>query len=265
MQNSRIVTKVIALLLGTLAFLLSATSAHASHSWGGYHWARTQNPFTLKVGDNLSSSWDSYLLTAKNNWSLSPTLDLRIVAGKTSARACRPTLGRVEVCNYKYGANGWLGIAQIWVSGEHITQGVTKLNDTYFNTPTYNKAAWKNLVMCQEAGHTLGLAHQDEDFYSTPLGSCMDYSADPAPNQRPNQHDYNMLTLLYGHNDSTSTVGQSTTQNQNLNAELHNRSEWGRQIKNNGKVAMFERNFGNNQKVFTFVIWVDGEQTQEEY
>src|SRR5688572_31754287 len=51
---------------------------------------------------------------------------------------CRPTAGRIEVCNAAYGNNGWLGIAQIWISGAHITQGTTKLNDTYFNTDTYN-------------------------------------------------------------------------------------------------------------------------------
>jgi hypothetical protein len=27
---------------------------------GNYHWARTSNPFTLKLGDNVSSAWDSY-------------------------------------------------------------------------------------------------------------------------------------------------------------------------------------------------------------
>ena len=26
-------------------------SASANHSWNGYHWARTANPFTLKTGD----------------------------------------------------------------------------------------------------------------------------------------------------------------------------------------------------------------------
>ncbi len=27
----------------------------ATHSWGGYHWARTTSQFTLKLGDNLTS------------------------------------------------------------------------------------------------------------------------------------------------------------------------------------------------------------------
>src|SRR4030095_6084444 len=111
----------------------------------------------------------------------------------------------VEVCNGSYGNNGWLGIAQIWVSGKHITQGSVRLNDTYFDTPKYNTDAWRQLVVCQEVGHTFGLDHQDEDFDNRPLGTCMDYSNDPTPNQHPDQHDYDELAIIYSHLDSTST------------------------------------------------------------
>ena len=118
----------------------------ASHSWGNYHWARTSNPFTLKLGDNVSSAWDSYLSTTSSDWTQSSVLNTTIVAGGTRPRNCRPTNGRVEVCNSTYGSNGWLGIAQIWASGSHITRGTVRVNDTYFNTPTYNTSAWRNLV-----------------------------------------------------------------------------------------------------------------------
>jgi len=84
------------------------------------------------------------------------------------------------VCNARYGNNGWLGLAQIWINGSHITQAITKLNDTYFNTATYNKPEWRNLVMCQEVGYTFGLDHQDENFDNPNLGSCMDYTSDPS-------------------------------------------------------------------------------------
>ena len=43
---------------------------------------------------------------------------------------CKAVSGRVEVCNSHYGNTGWLGVAQIWVSGLHIQQGTVKLNDT---------------------------------------------------------------------------------------------------------------------------------------
>jgi len=86
----------------------------------------------------------------------------------------------VEVCNAAYGTNGWLGVAQIWVSRRHIVQGTTKVNDTYFSTGKYNTPAWRQMVMCQEVGHTFGLVHQDENFNNTNLGTCMDYTNDRA-------------------------------------------------------------------------------------
>jgi hypothetical protein len=46
-------------------------ASFGSHSWGGYHWARTANPFTLKLGDNVSSGWDTYLAMASIDWSQS--------------------------------------------------------------------------------------------------------------------------------------------------------------------------------------------------
>jgi hypothetical protein len=51
-------------LAALLALAAFSSEADANHSWGGYHWARTSNPFTLKLGDNVSSEWDSYLIAA---------------------------------------------------------------------------------------------------------------------------------------------------------------------------------------------------------
>jgi hypothetical protein len=114
--------------------LPGATSA--THSWGGYHWARTSNPFTLKLGDNVNSAWDPYLRTTSSDWSQSTVLNTTVVAGGTQPRKCRPTTGRVEVCNASYGNNGWLGVASISItSGLHITRGTVKVNDTYFKPP----------------------------------------------------------------------------------------------------------------------------------
>lgn len=187
--------------------LVTATTADASHAWGNYHWGRTANPFTLQIGDNVSSAWDATLRTTSADWSQSTVLDTTIVAGKTgNPRRCTPTVGRVEVCDEKYGFNGWLGVASIWASGNHITQGTVKLNNSYFNTATYNTPAWRNLVSCQEVGHTLGLNHQDENSTNAPLGTCMDYTNDPTPNQHPNQHDYDQLVTIYTHTDAGTTL-----------------------------------------------------------
>jgi hypothetical protein len=186
-----------------------AGTALATHAWGNYHWARTANPFTLKVGDNVTTTWDGILNTTVSDWSQSTVLDLTKVTGAARGK-CRPTSGRVEVCNGAYGNNGWLGIAQIWATGSHITQGTTRVNDTYFSTSTYNSTAWRNLVMCQEVGHTLGLDHQDENFDNANLGTCMDYTSNPGTNQHPNKHDYDELVIIYSHLDSTTTISAGT-------------------------------------------------------
>ena len=245
-----------------------AARSFASHSWGGYHWARTSNPFTLKLGDNVSSTWDSYLATTSSDWSVSSVLDTAIVAGGTNPKPCRPTSGRVEVCNNTYGNTGWLGVAQIWVSGLHIVQGTVKVNDTYFNTAPYHTPAWRNLVMCQEVGHTLGLDHQDTNFSNANLGTCMDYTNDPdgtiygqLDNEHPNAHDYEELGIIYAHLDSTTTVSSSKAASQLPPAmrdiDFAGPGQWGRLVATtrNGRTAIYELDFGGGNKVFTFVIW----------
>jgi hypothetical protein len=241
--------KVLALVAVASTAVALVGTALASHSWGNYHWARTSNPFTLKLGDNVSSAWDSYLSTASSDWSQSTVLDTPVVPGQAKGN-CRPPNGRVEVCNKAYGNNGWLGLAQIWVSGSHITQAVAKMNDTYFNTATYNTPAWRRLVMCQEIAHDFGLDHQDENFSNPNLGSCMDYTSDPdgpPSNEHPNQHDYDQLASIYTHLDSTSTVGSPAS------AQPGNAPPFSQASRANGSVYLDE--LGNGQRRITFVLW----------
>lgn len=254
MKLSRIIAVVAA-----ISLFASGVFVSASHSWGTYHWARTANPFTLKLGDNVSSNWDGHLSVASTDWSASSVLDTQVTAGGTNPKNCRAKTGRVEVCNSKYGNNGWLGIASIWVSGSHITQGTVKLNDTYFNTAKYNTPAWRQFVMCQEVGHTFGLDHQDENFSNANLGTCMDYTNDPSTNQHPNQHDYEQLEAIYAHLDSTTTLASSSTSNGNGNGNDvgDDPSSWGKVVKRSGdgKSSLHEKDLGGGKKVFTFVIW----------
>jgi len=262
-----VISSALAALVALVAF---SSDAQANHSWGNYHWARTSNNlFNLPLGDNVTLAWDSYLGTTSADWSASSVLDTTIVAGKTSRSNCRPTSGRVEVCNYRYGSNGWLGVAQIWVSGSHIVQGTTKVNDTYFKREKYNTEAWRNMVMCQEVGHTLGLDHQDEVHSNPNLGTCMDYTNDPTgragtngtlSNEHPNAHDYEQLEAIYTHTDLKTTVGSTsaaTTMPPAANqGNLNSRAEWGRKIheSSNGQLELYERDFGGGKKMYTFVI-----------
>ena len=250
------------------AMLLLGGIAEASHSWGGYHWARTSNPFPLQLGDNVTSAWDGYLTTASTDWNASDVLDIIAVAGSTG-RNCKAVAGTVQVCNSKYGYNGWLGLAQIWLSGSHITKGVAKMNDSYFNLAAYNNPDEKQHVMCQEIGHTLGLGHTTEDGSSQ--GTCMDYSSSPS-STHPNQHDYDELGIIYAHLDSFDSYltsssdggggggnGHGKPADVGQGIDFSDRSEWGKEVSRsaNGRESVFERDLGNGNKVVTHVLWVE--------
>jgi hypothetical protein len=200
-----VVTAALAVVVASVA----AAPAAASHSWGSYHWARTANPFTVPLGDNVTntaaSNWEGALTDASADWTQSLVLDSPVVAEGTTGRKCRATNGRIEVCNARYGFNGWLGVAQIWLSGSHIVKGTAKMNDSYFDSSRYDATA-KQHVMCQEIGHGYGLDHQDES--GADLNTCMDYS-DKLDNASPNAHDYEQLETIYSHLDSTNTVSSS--------------------------------------------------------
>ena len=249
--------------LGTaIAMTLLAGSANADHSWSTYHWPRASNPFTLGLGDNLSSVWDSYLQTTSSDWSVSNVLDTTVVTGNSSQRRCRAANGRVEVCNGAYGNNGWLGIASISVSGSHITSGSVRVNDTYFNTAQYNTTAWRNLVMCQEVGHIFGLDHQDENFSNPNLGTCMDYTNSPSSNQHPNGHDYEQLQIIYAHTDGGAALSAAADASDAPPAmkqlALDGPGQWGRVVAryDDGRPRLYELDFGRGYKIITHVFWL---------
>jgi hypothetical protein len=263
MQNKRVfrILSVVVLIAVLAAFPFSAG---ASHSWNGYHWARTSNPFTLKLGDNVSGAWDSMLRTASSDWSKSTVMDTTIVTGGARPKNCRPTSGRVEVCNASYGNTGWLGVAQIWVSGSHITQGTVKNNDYYFGSSSYayNNSAEMQHVICQEIGHTFGLAHQDESGIS--LNTCMDYyhntSASDTKSTHPNQHDYDELVTIYSHLDSTTTIGATASMpGEMAKGDFSEPNSWGKLISStkDGSAATYVRDFGHGNAVVTYVIWAN--------
>ncbi len=252
-KNRAIMAVVVAGAL--LAAAVLPSGAGANHSWGNYHWARTSNPFTLKLGNNTSGTWTGHLTTVSSDWSQSAVLDTIVVPGATRPKNCRPTSGQVEVCNASYGNAGWLGLAQIWISGSHITQGIVKNNDYYFGSSTYayNNEAEKLHVICQEVGHTLGLDHQSTD--GTSLNTCMDYyhntSAADTLSTHPNQHDYDELATIYSHLDSKTTVASTAA------ASADTPNEWGKLVSGSrdGRSATYERDFGGGKKIVTFVIW----------
>lgn len=262
MNNRKRPLPLFVFVLTMIAVVAFPISAGATHSWGGYHWARTANPFTLKLGDNVSGAWDAMLVTASSDWTQSAVMNTTIVPGGTRPKTCRATAGRVEVCNASYGNTGWLGVAQISITGgTHITQGTVKNNDYYFGNSTYqyNNAAEMQHVICQEIGHTFGLDHQSTD--GTSLNTCMDYyhntSASDTKSTHPNQHDYDELATIYAHLDSTTTIGSLPAAI--ANGDFSAPNSWGKLVSSeaNGREETYVRDFGQGNLVVTFVIWAD--------
>ncbi len=243
-----------------LPFAALAAPVLANHAWSNYHWVRTNAQLTVPVGDNVDSRWDAALVTAVNDWNVSTVIQSPLVAGSTNAKNCRAVAGTIQVCNSRYGNTGWLGIASISISGGHISQGTTKLNDTFFDTAQYNTPAWRALVTCQEVGHDYGLGHQDEAFNNANLNTCMDYTNLPDSNQHPNAHDYEQLLTIYNHLESAMTItGRGTA---GVGADSGDTpAEWGRAIHftADGRPDMFERIDGPGQKTLTHVFWAIGQ------
>jgi hypothetical protein len=235
---------VVAVVAGFVA--ATASSALANHSWGNYHWARSANPFTVPLGDSVTntaySNWDGALAAASVDWTRSSVLDSPVVAEGGNARRCSATNGRIRVCNSTYGFNGWLGLAQIWISGSHIVRGSAKMNDSYFNSPSYSYTAERHVV-CQEIGHGYGLGHQDES--GADLNTCMDYS-NALDNPSPNSHDYQQLETIYNsHFDSGAapTFAPSTTTPVRVSR------------RDTIRTSHVIRYYGNGYELHTFITW----------
>jgi hypothetical protein len=262
----------------TASLAFASSIAIANHSWGNYHWERSQNPLQKELQFNLSGSWPDHFHVAVSDWHQSTVLSLSSKPGNVkSLRRCSPKRGEIQVCNEAYGFNGWLGIAGISVSGEHIESGYVKVNDSYFNSSAYNTPAWRQSVMCQEIGHIWGLGHNDENFNNPPTGTCMDYSVDPTANQHPDTHDYAMLESIYAHLDggggtdggeddsgcnprSPKCNAGARPSNDVANRILGDISmkgpkQWGRLISGHGPIETFELDLGNGRKILTTVTW----------
>lgn len=204
----------------------AAGPASANHSWGNYHWpiAGTNHPFQVYTA-LTESYWRSMLVNGQNvdiigdaigDWEgndpdLGTYTDYLnpVDSGPsgTSAKKCDPLSQKVLVCSAYYGFRGWLGVATIWINGDHIYQATTKLNDSYHSSGTYSSYSWRALVGCQEIGHDFGLGHQNEDFDTDVTKSCMEYTKKPEGNETPDGHDYEQLKIIYDAHMAEESTG----------------------------------------------------------
>jgi hypothetical protein len=262
--------------VGVLATSVLGASLSADHSWNDYHWARTTSSFALTVVNSTTTEWDQYVAGAASDWSTSTKLDMtQNLNGSTAdldRRHCSAITGQVHICNFAYGYNQWLGIAGISIDTDgHIFTGYVKLNDSYFSSSFYDTYDWRRSVVCQELGHTIGLDHQDEDFYNDPLYTCMDYQDPPFPN--PNQHDYDELEAIYAHTDSFNSYvtsggggggggsckappGKGCNKAGVPQGEVP--GEWGISLGRRGQLERFLRIDADGTRHLTFVTWAQG-------
>ena len=262
---------VLTALAAGLAIVGFSTVALATHSWGGYHWARTTPQFTLKLGNNMTTAdWRAHLTQTSSDWNSGNSAVLTAIVAGTAGRRCSMVAGTTQVCNGTYGSTGWLGLASINISGgTHITQGSAKMNDTYFNTATYNNPNERLHVVCQEVAHTFGLEHQSTNGSSQ--NSCMDYFSNTGANAtstlstKPNAHDFDQLNLTYAHLDSISTVqllaAEVAAMSRGPGAANRDISDdpqsWGQLVRQsaNGRSSNYERENGDGSKNVTHVYW----------
>lgn|SRR5574338_224853 len=256
-----------ALLTATFVAVVFASVLSASHSWGGYHWARTTPQFTLKLGDNLTTGdWRGHLAQTSSDWNSGNTPILTAIVAGQARKRCSMVAGTTQVCNSTYGNNGWLGLASINITGGvHITQGTAKMNDTYFNTAKYNNTNEREHVMCQEVAHTFGLDHQSTDGSS--LNTCMDYFSNTGANATstlsttPNAHDFEELGIIYAHLDSTTTVAALTSQaaTSGVDVDENDPNSWGQLMSQspNGRSSTYERFNRDGSITATHVTWTE--------
>jgi hypothetical protein len=205
-------------LLALALVALAQTPMFATHNWGGgtrgYHWQRTSTAIrNIPIRRFHSAIWLTRFANAYARWRSASMTKVRPILGATGGgrNPCPFAAGQITSCDGSYGNTGWLGLASIFVGANgHITQGTSKVNNTYFNMAAYNTVAWRQFVICQEIGHNFGLGHVNITFNTPNTGSCMDYTNDPdggpggvsatdPSNMNPNAHDYALINSKHNH------------------------------------------------------------------
>ena len=264
-------------LLAVFAMLPKAVTA--SHVWSTYHWRRPSAAIlNIPVRRVNSAVWVARYNTAMTDWRKPAMTKIKPFTGFTGGQApsCPVVNGQITSCDGSYGGTGWLGLAQIWISGSHILRGRSIMNNSYFALAAYNTIPWRQLVMCQEIGHNFGLGHVNVVFGNRNVGSCMDYTSDPdgggaygPSNMHPYAHDYALINTKHTHVGMEPPTLLSGPENSDLPeptvAEPQRMVDFnGLRMENlgqlmysgdGGRTERYESDFGGGHKVVTQVVW----------
>ena len=272
MANRYLVRGICASLVALAVIAMMPQTVDATHGWSNYHWRRTSSAILeVPVREYHSSVWLTRYAAAIADWRRTALTKVRLrhAFNGPANPSCPLFAGQVSSCDGFYGFTGWVGLASISVgSGGHILLGRSLVNNTYYAQSYYNNVPWRQMVICQELGHTLGLGHVNITYNTPNTGSCQDYTNDPdggpggvsstdPSNMRPNSHDYALLNSRHTHIGSIipGFEREATIPAAMMAFKPLKLSDMGTlvQVGDGGRTETYERDFGNGYKSVTFV------------
>jgi hypothetical protein len=245
--------------------LCLATAANASSkstdTYVESNWFRTTDELPIQINHTVTEEWLPAVEAASVEWNKSDRINSPLLFGFSNVDKCSGISGTIQICSAPYGTNGWLGIARIVISGDHIAYGVAKLNDTYFVNAEYNESNWRQWILCRQLGHIYGLTLQNNAQFDQQQSSCMQGKAQGPEQTKPNISDFSALTKQYAEPDAfAKNIGISLRDSAaglNESEIIEQPKYWGNVVHYDaaGRPDIYEKLVTPSRKVTTMVIW----------
>jgi len=140
------------------------------------HWSRENNPVNLGIVNNSNVIYSTAFNKSKIGWDASPVINftegnqIRVVSAIYNEPWLTSTLVTIKSVLHSDGAYR-----------SHLTDVEVRLNDKYLaGGGQYDSDAWRLYSVCRGIGHALGLNNSNVNKIDPNLGTCMDYTIDPA-------------------------------------------------------------------------------------